>query len=75
MKGIGDLKPSLEAKKESHDVLVELLLRKVRDFLSDPPSIRYSLGVSISQSFQRITMSVALFDALSSSKCKISLFM
>ena len=45
-------------------LLVELLLRRVRDSTSNPLSTLYFLGVPVSPVYQRFTMAVAVFDAL-----------
>ena len=48
-------------------------MRKVRDSTSDTPFTLYSLGVPASLAFQRLTMAVAVFDALSSSSAKVTI--
>jgi hypothetical protein len=46
----------------------------VRDSTSNPLSSLYFLGVPVSPAFQRLTMAVAVFDALSSSNDKGNTF-
>ena len=84
MSRIGGLKPLLDAKKESHNVtcrtpfaegegFISHALRRVRDYTPNPLSTLYFLGVPVSPAFQRLTMAVAVFDALSSSSAKVTI--
>jgi hypothetical protein len=45
----------------------------VRDYTPNPLSTLYFLGVPVSPAFQRLTMAVAVFDALSSSSAKVTI--